>query len=400
MNVLSVCTNLPTQRSPLHGLFVRRRLEELAKLLPVRALAPQPWFPLVRPRRIDPAISTANLTVDAASMLYFPGVAKGLDGFWLDRCVDRWLDEMDPDVVGDAILDAHFGYPEGVGCWRVAKRRGMPIFITIRGLEVDLFGRSSRGDQLLQALCEATGVIAVSHSLKKVAVSAGVPADQITVIPNGVDTATYSMGDQTTARRQVGYESPKKLIVSVGNLKPVKGHDVLIRAVARIKNDVDFQLVCIGGGVQSTWGKSLQNLVSELGVQDHVRFIGSKPPHEVADWLRAADLFALASHREGCCNAVLEALSTGLPVVATDAGDNAEYIKDSNMGCVVPTKSPADLGKAIVESLSNQYDKASIANAMVDTTWSSVAGKIVGLLNQLPNRRPIASVPENADCVP
>ncbi|TWU55680.1 glycosyltransferase [Rubripirellula reticaptiva] len=380
MNVLSVCTNLPTQQSPLCGLFVRRRLEELAKLVPTRALAPQPWFPLVRPRRTDPAISTENLTVDAASMFYFPGVAKSLDGFWLDRCVDRWLDGMDPKVVSDAILDAHFGYPEGVGCWRVAKRRGMPIFITIRGLEVDLFGRSSRGDQLLQALCEATGVIAVSHSLKAAAVTAGVPADQITVIPNGVDAATYSTGDQANARSSIGYESAGKLVVSVGNLKAVKGHDILVRAVANIQSDCDFQLVCIGGGVESAWGKSLQDLANELNVQDRVHFVGSKPPNEVADWLRAADLFALASRREGCCNAVLEALSTGLPVVATDAGDNSRYLEEPWAGVLVATESPIDLGVAIKSCLERKPDRPLIAKTVADVTWASVAKTVVQCL--------------------
>ncbi|MGB7324025.1 MAG: glycosyltransferase [Rubripirellula sp.] len=352
---------------------------------------------MIRSRRTDPPACTENLTVDAGDMFYFPGVVKRLDGYWLERCVDRWLNQLDPALLCDAVLDAHFGYPEGVGCWRVAKRRGMPVFITIRGLEVDLFGRSSRGDQLLQALCEATGVIAVSHSLKAAAVTAGVPADQITVIPNGVDAATYSTGDQADAKSNISYEKTGKLVVSVGNLKAVKGHDILIRAVAHIQSDCDFQLVCIGGGVESAWGKSLQALANELGVQDRIHFVGSKPPNEVANWLRAADLFALASRREGCCNAVLEALSTGLPVVVTDAGDNAEYVQEPSVGRIVANENPVEFGYALSESLGGHYDRNWIAKCMANSTWSSVAKQVNAMLRRTPSCHSSVLTPFNAD---
>jgi len=377
MNVLSVCTNLPSEQNPLLGLFVLRRLEKMGELANVRALIPQPWFPVVRPRKINPPLKNPRIEIESSGMFYVPRIANHWNGHWMKRCVGQWLDSQEGKVIRNAVVDAHFGYPEGVGCFQAARERGLPVFITIRGLEVELFNTPSRGSQLLEALCEATGVIAVSHSLKAAAIKAGVPARQITVIPNGVDATTYCMGDKDQARADIGYRHAEKLIVSVGNLKPVKGHDILIRAIAEVKKQVDVRLVCVGGGVDSAWGNKLQQLVNELGLSDRVRFAGAKTPKEVADWLRAADLFALASRREGCCNAVLEALSSGVPVAVTDAGDNAVFVKNLVNGQTAPVDDPQSLANAIVNCLKRDFNFQAIADSVKDSCWSSVANEVI-----------------------
>ncbi|MCS7466759.1 glycosyltransferase [Stieleria sp. ICT_E10.1] len=315
--------------------------------------------------------------MDLANMFYLPGIAKSYDSLWMERCVETWLCGLEQSILDDAVLDAHFGYPEGVGCWRVAKRRGIPVFITIRGLEVELFSTRSRGRQLVKALSEATGVIAVSHSLRNAAILAGVPKGKISVIPNGVDTACFHPGNKESARTAVGYRNTNKLIVSVGNLKPVKGHDTLIRAFASLENRTRVQLVCIGGGVTSPWGIELRKQADSLGIGNRVQFIGPQSPAVVADWLRAADLFALASRREGCCNAVLEALATGVQVVATDAGDNAFFVKTPCCGRVVPVEDWKAMGVAVDECLESNFDLCSITESVRDCSWSRVAESVV-----------------------
>jgi teichuronic acid biosynthesis glycosyltransferase TuaC len=350
----------------------------MAELARVRALIPQPWFPLVKARRLDPPIPNSALPIDTADMFYLPGIGKRFDGRWMERCVERWLGQLDANWRENCVLDAHFGYPEGVGCYRLARRLGLPIFITLRGLEVELFKTASHGPQLLEALCNATGVIAVSHSLKAAAVEAGVPAEQITVIPNGVDNTIYHPGDKAMARRLIGYNSNRKLIVCVGNLKPVKGHDILLRAIAQSAPEVDLQLVCIGGGLSTSWGLRLQELATELKLGDRIQFIGAHSPAAVANWLRAADLFTLASRREGCCNAVLEAMSTGLPVAATDAGDNRILV--NNQGQIVPTEDPSALARAITQCLNQDFDQQAIAKSTENSTWAAVAQMVIDKL--------------------
>ncbi|QDV26821.1 D-inositol 3-phosphate glycosyltransferase [Aureliella helgolandensis] len=361
---------------------MQRRLEKMAELASVRALQPQPWFPCVRPRRHDAELPGAKFPIDRSGMFYFPGVAKRLDGRWLERCVNRWLEQLPKSTLESCVLDAHFGYPEGVGCWRVAQRRGIPVFITLRGLEVDLFRTRDRGPQLLEALGGATGVIAVSHSLKASAVAAGAPADHITVIPNGVDTQLYCPGDRPAARTAVGYSESTKLIVSVGNLKPVKGHDTLLHAMAEVVKQLEVNLVCIGGEVQSPWGIRLQQLSKELGIDQRVQFLGSQTPQTVVNWLRAADLFCLASRREGCCNAVLEALATGCPVAVTNAGDNRIIVKNQDMGQVCPVESPTALAQSILETLGKPHAPRSIAAGVSEYTWPSAGQKTIAYFSE------------------
>ena len=135
--------------------------------------------------------------------------------------------------------------------------------------------------------------------------------------------------------------------------------------------------MCVGGGVDSAWGNKLQQLVNELGLSDRVRFAGAKAPKEVADWLRAADLFALASRREGCCNAVLEALSSGVPVAVTDAGDNAVFVKNLVNGQTAPVDDPQSLANAIVNCLKRDFNFQAIADSVKDSCWSSVANEVI-----------------------
>ncbi len=184
MRILSVCTNLPTTNHPQRGLFVHRRLEMLSKLAPVRALNPQVWFPGLRPKTVDAPVES-TFPIDARPMFYIPGIAKRLDGMWMARTVGSWLDSLPESVTKEAVLDAHFGYPEGVGCARAATQRRIPYFVTIRGLEVDLFQRGNVGKQLVDALNGARKVIAVSEFLRQAAISAGVDDAQVVVIGNG-----------------------------------------------------------------------------------------------------------------------------------------------------------------------------------------------------------------------
>lgn len=121
-------------------------------------------------------------------------------------------------------------------------------------------------------------------------------------------------------------------------------------------------------------------MVDRLALQDSVRFAGNLPPGEVAAWLRAADVFALATAREGCCNAVLEALAVGTPVVTTDVGDNARFVTDEVNGTLVPVDDPTALAVAIQSCLDGrEWDRESIARHLQDQVgnWNDVATRVL-----------------------
>ncbi len=312
---------LPTAGKPQQGIFVYRRLQAMSRRLSVRALRPQPWFPWLRGDRLDPPPHGLDFPMDGRRMLYLPGIAKSFDGRWMERCILRWIDSVKPDPQF-TLLDAHFAYPEGVAVHRAAKRLGLPFIVTLRGVEEEWLRLPRVRSQISRALQDASGVIAVSESMRTAAAGVGMDPERIRVIGNGCDRAVFYPGCQRTARGKLGISERTTLLASVANIKHVKGHDVLVDALSRLPSSMDFEWICIGAEEQPEFAERVRQQINDAGLTTRVRFIGPRSPAEIADYLRAADAFVLASRREGCCNAILEAMACGTPVVATAVGDH------------------------------------------------------------------------------
>ena len=374
--ILSVCTNFPTRNRPTLGLFVHRRLSKLSGYGDLRMLVPQPYFPILRPRPADELLAGTSMPVSIRRMFYLPGVAKEWDGWWLEKVVSRWISSMKDLDRGATILDAHFGYPEGVGCYRVAKRLGIPLFITVRGLETELMEVPAIRKQMLEAFDYCTGVISVSQSLKDMLVEKGVDATKIRVISNGVDSDIYSPGDKIESRRKLGVPLDAKLIVSLGNVQRRKGYDLLVEAIAPYRDTPSFRSVILGGINEPATMASLEARVAQLGLRNQVSFLGQTTPDLVVQWLRAADAFVLPTRREGCCNAVLEALSTGVPVITTPAGDNTKFVVDGQNGFIVPHEDPKGLHQAIEKAWEHPWDPRAISQSVHQYTWDGTAEKV------------------------
>lgn len=147
--------------------------------------------------------------------------------------------------------------------------------------------------------------------------------------------------------------------VTVGSLFHIKGYDILIEAFAKIANNNNFKLTIVGDGNQRTL---LQQLIVKHNLQSKVLLLGRKSRPEVADILADSDVYVSSSRNENFSVSVLEALSVGLPVVATICGGIKECINESN-GLLVPTEDVNALSSAmlkITQNISN-YNRESIA---------------------------------------
>lgn len=387
LQVASVCRVLPAPGNPSAGQFVSRRLEGMARHAKLRMVQPIPYFPGIRP--LPPWAREAAHPIDAgnvehAPMLYLPGVLKGLDGRWLSRSVSDAILRMKAEGQVD-VVDAHFAFPDGVGCVRVARRLGIPVFVTVRGVEVDQLQHRSLRRQIVTSLGAATGVVSVSHTLRDVLVNAGVDGSAIRVIPNAVNRNMFRPGERGEARLRLRLPPDGRLVVSVGNLVALKRHEVLVEALARARQDVpDLMLAILGGGdAQSGYSARLEGLAARLGVGDAVKIVGRVPASRVADWLQASNLFALATSREGCCNAVLEALACGIPVVTTPAGDNAHFVRDGVNGRLVPIDDAESLARALVETLRRDtWDPRSISATLAVGDWNSVGRQVIDFFTE------------------
>lgn len=356
--------------------MVAHRLAALAKRTDLRIVQPVPHFPLVRSKpqwlnRKD--LTLQGVPVDAVPMLSIPRAFRELDGRWLARCTRKRLIAFAKRHWRADVIDAHFGYPDGVGCARAAMALGLPFFITIRGSEINYLNHPKIAPQLLHALKMATGCISVSHSLRRLVVHHGIDADKVRVIHNAVDRSIFRPGPKDEARSKLGVKEEIRLIVSVGHVVPVKRHDVLIQAVHRVIRQYPSARLVIIGGCQPSHRMELWRLVNNLGLQRHVRFLDVLDQETISCWLRAADAFALATMREGCCNAVIEALATGTPVVTTPAGDNAHFVHDNENGFIIPMGNVEACARALADALDRVWDPAAISCELKVGSWDDVA---------------------------
>ncbi len=181
----------------------------------------------------------------------------------------------------------------------------------------------------------------------------GVPRQHISILPNGVDTTRFAPADGPTRdaiRISLGIPDGRCVIVMVGSLVPVKDHQTAIEAVKRSAKDIGpTELLIVGDGpLLDTLRSGAQAL------PDNVRasFLGRRG--DVADVLRAADLFLLTSRYEQMSNALLEAMACGVAAVATDVGDNPLLIEHQRSGLIVPAADPEALAQAVTDLLTSQ----------------------------------------------
>jgi glycosyltransferase involved in cell wall biosynthesis len=170
-------------------------------------------------------------------------------------------------------------------------------------------------------------------------------------IHNGVaPVAGWGPEEKAAFRRREGIPVDAPVVLCVSNFYPYKGHADLVDAIAKIAPAVPEAVFLLVGRDSGTLDATRAR-VRERGIERAVRFPGSRA--DVADLLRASDLFVHPSHEEGFSNAILEAMAAGLPVVASDVGGNREAVLDGETGRLVPAGAPAALAAALGELLAD-----------------------------------------------
>ena len=159
------------------------------------------------------------------------------------------------------------------------------------------------------------------------------------------------------------------LLMGVGNLIPLKGHDLSIAAMTDLP---EAQLVIAGAGPEEA---SLRSLVSTLGLGSRVHMLGSVRPDALAQWLSAADVFMLPSEREGLANAWIEALACGTPLVISDVGGAHEVVGQPSAGRLA-AREPEAIAGAVAELLANPPSQAEVAANAARFSWDANAAQL------------------------
>jgi len=216
-------------------------------------------------------------------------------------------------------------------------------------------------------LCSAN--LAVSESLKyKVNEVLSVPKDRITVIKNGVDTdlfsGKYSRQDIFRKLRNEGFPFDGDLfyIISVGSLKPEKSQMTLLKAVKNStirNNNVPVKILFVGDGPDRSL---LSSFIVDNGLEGMVFILGNRS--DVPELLSAADLMVSTSisRHEGLSNVLLEAMSSGVPVIATKSIGSDELIKDNINGYLINEYDASDLTKKIIYLIENPHERKRLSH--------------------------------------
>lgn len=202
-----------------------------------------------------------------------------------------------------------------------------------------------------------SAVVAVSDHVVDVLVNhIGVASSRVKLIYNGVNTKRFVRNTQQReeARTALGIGSTEVVVGIVARLAPIKNHTYLLDAFAELlKLSPTARLLIVGDGTERA---RLEQHAQQIGVASRTIFAGER--RDTERMLNAMDVYALSSTSEGMNLTLLEAMSSGLPIVATGVGGNVEIVREGETGYLVPLNAPAEFARALAactnsESLRN-----------------------------------------------
>ncbi|RTL97070.1 glycosyltransferase [Ancylobacter aquaticus] len=217
--------------------------------------------------------------------------------------------------------------------------------------------------------------VGVSHgTCADMAFLSGIAPDRFVTIHNPVRPATRAADHDLNGPNAL-WETDDPRILTVGNLKPVKNHPLLLRAFAAMPRP-KARLILLGQGANEA---ALRALASDLGIADRVVFAGFQT--DPSPFYATADLFVLSSDHEGFGNVIVEALSCGLPVVSTDCPSGpAEILQGGRFGRLVPVGDAPALARAMEDALVAPVDREALIRRAADFAPEIAARKYLELL--------------------
>ena len=197
-------------------------------------------------------------------------------------------------------------------------------------------------------------LVANAEAVRTYLIGQGVDPKRVVTIRNGVDLRRFETPlDVGAIRQSLGVLPDEVLAAVVARLEPQKGHDTVVEAAARLREQCPrLRFLFVGGGSRET---SLPELVARRGLADRIVFTGFRT--DSAELIRAANLSILVSTREGLSNTLLESLAAGRPVIASRVGGNAEVVSP-DVGLLIPPQDPAALASALASLIADSESAA------------------------------------------
>lgn len=337
-HIVFIASNYPSTLYPNKGTFVQQLVRGIARMgIKCSVINPVSIFDR-RHGRLTPKISIDSTINENSIKILKPHFLSfsskpffNLNTFYLtqiafNKAVFRSLSYLDFPV---DILYGHFIYPSGYSAVYFAKKMRLPSIVacgeSVNSNNKKLWSVEPIGYQkAINDFKQVSGIIAVSSLLKEILQSKlKIPEEKIKVFPNGVDLNLFYSRNKYKMRKKHGLPLDKTIIVFIGHFENRKGPQRVLEAVKGLKN---IGIVFIGGG----------NIPLE---SENILFKGMLKHSLIPEMLSAGDFFVLPTLEEGSCNAIIEALACGLPVITSNGKFNDDIINDK----VSITVNPLDI---------------------------------------------------------
>ncbi|MBI4319177.1 MAG: glycosyltransferase [Chloroflexi bacterium] len=275
-------------------------------------------------------------------------------------------------------------------------RWGMPhiaMFHTLGALKND--ARPEEGESTLRIDIErkiihtANAVVASSeHEKRQMAAHYGADPARIRVVPCGVDLERFRPMDKARARQELGIQA-RKILLFVGRIEPLKGVDLLLKAVARLDGETnDLLLLILGGELgQDEELTRLQIAAQRLGIKERVSFQGAVDQSRLPLYYNAADICIIPSHYESFSLVAAESLACGTPVIASKVGGLDSVVYHLENGLLVPWRRAEAFSQTIAELSNDEALRkrlAKVARASVQRFgWQSITQQVLEIYDEL-----------------
>ena len=338
-------------------------------------------------RAIAPGARLVQITagplarIEREEMLPFtPAFADGVEAF-------RAREGVTYDVVY-----SHYWIAAEAGAL-LARRWGVPhaaMFHTLA--EVKLRARASESEPRERIEAERRLVLSLDrivagteHERRLLTQIYRVPSSRIAVVPLGADLDQFRPRSQAEARAALGIDPDERMVLAVGRIEPLKGFDILIRAMAQLSDRTRVVLSIIGGDERASRElDALRAVAEEVGVADAVCFLGPRPHEVLPTYYNAADVVAVPSFYESFGLVAVEAMASGVPVVASRVGGLASTVADGRTGYLISWRCPEPFAEKIELLLRNEELRRALGRAAAERmrsySWGEVARAVAAVL--------------------
>lgn len=373
-HIIVITTFYPNKIHPQRAVFTENLVKSISKYCKVTVISPVPFFPgIKRTQQANkiPLIENRNgieihhprfLSIPKLEMLstitYFLGTLGSLSN----------LRRKSKDI----ILHGHRIYPDGTAVALLARFFHLPYVLTAHGSDINRTSKKfGMKKQMAVAMEKANALIAVSDALKN-RINELVDTN-ITKIPcAGFDPEIFNYIDKKQKSSETSIKG--KSVIYIGNLLKLKGVGLLVEAWHSLSKNKrlskDDKLILIGEG---NYRKKIEELIDKWDLSKSVILTGSIGQHEIPAYLVNADALCLPSFMEGMPNVIIEALSCGTPVCASNVGGIPEILKNKINGILINQLDSEHIADALLKTLETEWDKNRLQDSVKDHTWDNLA---------------------------